>query len=315
MRIPLPVLLVIDMFLENEDILQETSRHSEYNIEYEEVLSMQKEIRTVCYDDDCHLEAYRFEGIVQPFPNHFHDYYVIGFIEAGTRCLSCKNKEYTVSQGNILLFNPNDNHSCVQCDGGTLDYRGLNIPKETMLSLAEEITGQSVLLGFSENVIKNDELNLYLHSLHQIIMNGGGEFEKEEMLLLLISLLIEQYGQPFENCIPECGKEIENACIFMSEHFAEHITLENLCKCSGLSKSTLLRAFTKSKGVTPYRYLQTIRIGKAKELLEKGVSPIDAAIQTGFSDQSHFSNFFNMFIGLSPAAYRRIFKEGGKNHE
>ena len=52
MCIPLPVLLVIDMFLENEDILQETSRHSEYNIECEEVLSMQKEIRTVCYDDD-----------------------------------------------------------------------------------------------------------------------------------------------------------------------------------------------------------------------------------------------------------------------
>ena len=145
MCIPLPVLLVIDMFLENEDILQEIGRHSEYNIECEEVLSMQKEIRTVCYDDDLHLEAYRFEGIVQPFPNHFHDYYVIGFIEAGTRCLSCKNKEYTVSQGNILLFNPNDNHSCVQCDGGTLDYRGLNIPKETMLSLAEEITGQREL--------------------------------------------------------------------------------------------------------------------------------------------------------------------------
>ena len=276
---------------------------------------MQKEIRTICYDNDLHLEAYRFEGIVQPFPNHFHDYYVIGFIEAGTRCLSCKNKEYTIGQGNILLFNPNDNHSCVQCDGGTLDYRGLNIPKETMLSLAEEITGQRELLGFSENVIKNDELNHYLHSLHQVIMDGGAEFEKEEMLLLLITLLIEQYGQPFENCIPECSEEIENACIFMSEHFAEHITLENLCKCSGLSKSTLLRAFTKSKGVTPYRYLQTIRIGKAKELLEKGISPTSAAIQTGFSDQSHFSNFFNMFIGLSPAAYRRIFKEGGKNHE
>ena len=274
---------------------------------------MQKEIRTICYDDDLHLEAYRFEGIIQPFPNHFHDYYVIGFIEAGTRYLSCKNKEYTVSQGNILLFNPNDSHSCVQCDGGTLDYRGLNIPKETMLSLAEEVTGQRVLLGFSENVIKNDELNLYLRSLHQIIMDGSKEFEKEEMLLLLISLLIGQYGQSFENCIPECIEEIESACIFMSEHFAEHITLENLCNCCGLSKSALLRAFTKSKGVTPYRYLQTVRIGKAKELLEQGVTSVDAAIQTGFSDQSHFSNFFHMFIGLSPAAYRRIFKEGGRN--
>ena len=57
-----------------------------------------------------------------------------------------------------------------------------------------------------------------------------------------------------------------------------------------------------------------IRIGEAKELLEKGVSAASAAIQTGFSDQSHFSNFFNMFIGLSPAAYARIFKEGGENH-
>lgn len=276
---------------------------------------MQKEVRTVCYDEDLHLEAYRFEGIVQPFPNHFHDYYVIGFIEAGTRSLSCKNKEYTIGQGNILLFNPNDNHSCVQCDGGTLDYRGLNISKETMLSLTKEITGQKVLPGFSENVIKNDELNHYLHSLHQIIMDGSKEFEKEEMLLLLISLLIERYGQPFSSCIPECSEEVENACLFMTEHFAEHITLDALCKCSGLSKSTLLRAFTKSKGVTPYRYLQTVRIGKAKELLEQGVPSVDAAIRTGFSDQSHFSKFFNMFIGLSPAAYRRIFREGGKSNE
>ena len=203
----------------------------------------------------------------------------------------------------------------MQCDGGTLDYRGLNISKETMSSLVEEITGKRALLGFSENVIKDDELNRYLHSLHQAIMDGSKEFEKEEALLLLISLLIEQYGQPFENCIPECSEEIENTCLFMSEHFSEHITLDELCKCSGLSKSTLLRAFTKSKGVTPYRYLQAIRIDKAKALLEQGVSPIDAAIQTGFSDQSHFSNFFNMFIGLSPTAYRRIFKEGGKSNE
>lgn len=99
----------------------------------------------------------------------------------------------------------------------------------------------------------------------------------------------------------------------MAEHLTEHITLENLCKYSNMSKSTLLRAFIKSKGLTPYRYLQTIRIGKAKELLEKGVSPIDAALQTGFSDQSHFTNFFHTFIGLSPAAYKRIFREDDKN--
>lgn len=149
----------------------------------------------------------------------------------------------------------------------------------------------------------------YLCSLHEMIMAGSKEFEKEEMLMFLIQLLIERYGQPFEKCIPDCRDEIEQACIFMQQHFEEHITLERLCGCSNLSKSTLLRAFTKSKGVTPYRYLQAIRIGKAKELLESGAAPAEAAMQTGFVDQSHFSNFFHMFIGLSPAAYRSIFKE------
>ena len=54
---------------------------------------MKKETRTAVYDDELRIEAYRFEGIVQPFPNHFHEYYVIGFVENGERCLSCKNKE------------------------------------------------------------------------------------------------------------------------------------------------------------------------------------------------------------------------------
>lgn len=55
---------------------------------------MKKEVRTVVYDDELHIEAYRFEGIVQPFPNHFHEYYVIGFMEDGKRVLSCKSQEY-----------------------------------------------------------------------------------------------------------------------------------------------------------------------------------------------------------------------------
>ena len=50
-------------------------------------------------------------------------------------------------------------------------------------------------------------------------------------------------------------------------------------------------------------------IGKAKKLLEQGVPPIEAAMQTGFSDQSHFTNYFNRFIGLAPGLYHDIFFE------
>ena len=268
---------------------------------------MKKETRTVVYDDELRLESYRFEGTQQPFPNHFHEYYVIGFVESGERCLSCKNNEYAIQKGNVLLFNPGDNHACVQNDGGTLDYRGFNISKEVMLDLAEEVTGKRELPGFSENVIFDEEVICYLHPLHEMVMKGLCDFGKEENLLLLISMLIQRYGQPFENCIPECRGEIEKACRFMEQHFAERIYLDQICRYAGLSKSTLLRAFTKSKGVTPYSYLENIRIGEAKKLLEQGFPPIEAALRTGFSDQSHFTNYFNRFIGLSPGVYREIF--------
>lgn len=270
---------------------------------------MQKETKTIRHDDSLRLEAYRFEGIARTFPTHFHDYYVIGVIEAGTRRLTCRGKEYTVGQGSILVFNPNDSHGCVQCDGGTLDYRAVNIPKETMRTLAEEITGDKELPRFQENVIENEELGGCLRALHEAILVGAGTFEKEERLLLLVSLLIEQYGQRGAGTVPACGGEIERVCQLIDGHYGEHLTLGQLCACAGLSKSTLLRAFTKEKGLTPYRYLQAVRIGRAKALLEKGVTPVEAAMQTGFADQSHFTNFFTMFIGLPPAAYGRMFSQ------
>ena len=107
--------------------------------------------------------------------------------------------------------------------------------------------------------------------------------------------------------MPECPQEIEKACEFIRQHFNERIYLDQICRYAGLSKSTLLRAFTKIKGITPYRYLETIRINEAKVLLGKGMQPVEAAMQTGFSDQSHFTNYFTRFIGLAPGVYRDIF--------
>ena len=239
---------------------------------------MKKETRTAVFDEELRVEAYRFEGIVQAFPNHFHEHYVIGLVESGQRRLSCRDRE-------------------------------------AMLDLAEEVTGRRKLPGFSRSVVSDEEAACCLRSFHELVMRGSGELEKEEALLLLVSLLIRRYGQPFEDCVPECRAEIEKACAFMEQHYAERIYLEQICRCAGLSKSALIRAFTRSKGVTPYRYLENIRVGRAKELLEQGVPPIEAALRTGFSDQSHFTNYWSRLIGLTPGAYGEIFKHTeGKEH-
>ena len=269
---------------------------------------MKKGVKTVCYDEELNIEAYQFNGIIQPFPNHFHDYYVIGVVEGGERRLFCKSNEYIIKAGDVLLFNPNDNHGCTQMSNEALNYREINIPSAVMLSLTKEFTSVDIEPIFTENVIHDDELETCVKSLHKMLMKEAESFEKEEMLYMLISMLVERYLKVHKEAIHRCGENIERASEFMEKHYSESISLNQLCEFSGISKSTLLREFTKLKGVTPYRYLQSIRIGKAKALLENGVSPVDAAVQTGFSDQSHFTKFFQMYIGLTPAEYGKMFK-------
>ncbi|MOA37899.1 HTH-type transcriptional activator RhaS [compost metagenome] len=92
-------------------------------------------------------------------------------------------------------------------------------------------------------------------------------------------------------------------------HYAETIALDDLSALSGLSKFYLIRQFSKQKGISPYSYLETIRVDKAKKLLEQGVGPMEAAMLTGFSDQSHFSNFFKKLIGLTPKQYMNVFSD------
>lgn len=278
---------------------------------------MKQPNRTVRFDDELQIEAYRFTGLMQKFPWHFHEHYVIGLIEAGTRKVDCCGRTYTAPPGTLVIFHPGDTHGCTAWDDEALDYCSLNIPQPVMRELAREITGRDELPGFQLNIIEDSELVPCFRALHQMVMSGSREFEKEELLLLLLGELIGRYGQPFASRVPECRAEVARVCALLDERYAEPISLDQLCRCAGLSKSTLLRAFTKSHGVTPYRYLETVRINQAKKLLEQGVCPADAALRTGFSDQSHFTNYFSRFTGVAPGAYRDIFmkKTGGDSHE
>lgn len=268
--------------------------------------------RTMVYDSSLQMEACHFTGFARPFPNHFHGYYVIGLVEQGQRSLRCKNRKYTLQKGDIVLFCPGDSHACTQIGSGTLEYYGLNIPRTTMLEQTEKITGKRELPRFSRTVIRDGELACTLRGLHEQIKSGEGVIKKEQSLSCLLSQLLWKYREPSAGTRPLCTAEIEAICAFMEEHYETRISLAQLCERTGCSKSTLLRAFTKAKGITPYRFLKNIRIGKAQELLGRGIPAVEVALRTGFSDQSHFTNSFHQLTGLSPGVYREGF---GKKRE
>ena len=270
---------------------------------------METDTRMVRFDNDLKIEAYHFAGIMQKFPNHFHEYYVLGFVESGRRLLTCKNREYTINAGDLLLFNPLDNHACEQVDDQALDWRCVNIEKDVMRRMAEEITGKDDLPTFTSTVVCQSDAVPALKDLHEMIMKKAKDFIKEETFYFLIEQLITDYTKPVAATLTQVSREIQAACDYMESNDTETITLADLSKVSGLNKYTLLRSFTMQRGITPYQYLSTIRVNKAKRLLEAGVSPIEAAMQSGFTDQSHFTRFFKTFIGLTPKLYQDIFNE------
>lgn len=268
---------------------------------------MGEELRKIIYDNDLRLEGCYFQCVRHPFLPHFHEYYVIGLLEAGSRLLSCRDREISIHAGDLLLFGPGDTHGCcIRAGDGPLDYRSLHIPRQSMERLLPEP------FAVSRNVISDGKLANRFRFLHEEIMGGHGAECREGLLLFLSALLHTCGGSSGQHAPEGYRQEIEAACTFLEAHFAEHITLERICRHVGLSKSTLLRAFTKSRGITPYRYLETLRISEAKKLLEQGIPPTEAALRTGFSDQSHFSRYFRLMIGLSPGAYRDIFTKTTK---
>ena len=271
---------------------------------------MLKETRSIHYDTDLGIEAYWLRNMLAPFPNHFHDYYLIGFIEQGTREVTCGGRTRNAAEGDLFTLNPHEPHACRSRDGNPFSYRGIGVLPDAMRAATREITGQAMLPRFRECVLPRSELTGPLHDLHAMIVREETEFRKEEIFLLLLGqLLRDNAGET----LPEARKDesgIGAACAYLEEHYTETVSLERLGEVAGLGKYRLLRAFTRQKGISPYRYLETLRIAEARRLIERGVPQIEVALRTGFADQSHFSRFFKRLIGVTPRQYADIF--GGR---
>ncbi|MEO8822445.1 MAG: AraC family transcriptional regulator [Ginsengibacter sp.] len=73
-----------------------------------------------------------------------------------------------------------------------------------------------------------------------------------------------------------------------------------------MSRAQLLRRLKSLTGNSPAYYIKTMRLEKAKELLETSdVCISEAAFQTGFNSPSHFTKVFIEKYGLTPSQFRR----------
>ncbi len=97
----------------------------------------------------------------------------------------------------------------------------------------------------------------------------------------------------------------ENAKAVLARRYADRITLDELSDDLEVSPFHLARTFRHWTGQTVHRYLTSLRIAAALDLIAQGMALTDVAHATGFSSHSHFTQTFGCVLGESPSAWRR----------
>ncbi len=104
----------------------------------------------------------------------------------------------------------------------------------------------------------------------------------------------------------EIRRMVRHAMAYIHEHFAEHITREDIALHIGVSKGYLSRSFRGELGISPITYLNRYRVNQAKLLLVANRQSIaEIAYAVGFPDRSYFSRVFRKEVGQTPKAYQK----------
>ena len=98
---------------------------------------------------------------------------------------------------------------------------------------------------------------------------------------------------------------VEAVMSYLREHLAEKFDAAICVAASGLSQSRLYQLFKTQVGQSPLKFLELLRVEKAKQRLERTSDSVRRiALEVGFEDSLYFSRRFKHRVGVSPREYR-----------
>ncbi len=132
----------------------------------------------------------------------------------------------------------------------------------------------------------------------------AAELYLQGKLAELISTLVYGYlSQPAEYA--EYAPSLKLVCNYMKEHLDTPLSLADLAARANLSPGFFHKVFKALKGMTPARYLLSLRMRKAKDLLTQTNTPLsEIALSCGFGSQAYFNYIFSKNTALTPKQYR-----------
>ena len=90
----------------------------------------------------------------------------------------------------------------------------------------------------------------------------------------------------------------------IDREYARPLDVPSIARAALMSPAHFSRKFRAAYGETPYSYLMTRRIERAKALLREGASVTEACVMVGCTSLGSFSSRFTEIVGMTPSEYR-----------
>jgi AraC-like DNA-binding protein len=240
--------------------------------------------------------------IKQSFPRHSHNEFVIGFIGSGALRLTYNGGKQVASKGSFYVVNPDVVHAGQAEHKNGWTCTTLYVDSALVQDVTGEIMRSEKASFFSKMILRDERLVQPFLKLRLALERMDSLLECESQLMHFLVTLVTFYADSCQSAQPTVreSQSVKRVREYLDAHYAEKILLDDLATVANLSKFYLLRAFNLEVGRPPHAYLEQIRINHAKALLLKGYPISQIAAETGYIDQSHFTNRFKCFMGITP---------------
>jgi transcriptional regulator GlxA family with amidase domain len=188
-----------------------------------------------------------------------------------------------------------------------MDYR-VFYPGVPLLEKAAEAVSlkQGRAPHFPSPVIRDKTLSCNLLQFLKSLESSELSMEKESLLLSALAQMVARHADMTDNTGRYSQREeraVRAAREYMEAYFTENVALSTLARIAGVSEFHLLRLFRAKTGLPPMPTSSRKRIDHARKLLARQVPIVRVALETGFSDQSHFTRHFKRILGVTPGEY------------
>ena len=159
--------------------------------------------------------------------------------------------------------------------------------------------------------LSNPAIEPFLEQVHSILSSRGliAAIANEPSVCgrveALLAALLQRTCLPAisDNAdLPIASRDVRRAEAYVRSNVSHNIRLEDIAGAAGVSVRTLQTSFKRDRHVTPMQYLRNLRLDAARQRLLAGSSVAAAALDTGFSHQGRFAQYYRSRFGHSPSS-------------